>query len=159
MVSWFLWTNICFPPPPVTNFWVDLFDSGIIKFRIILTSSSNTLLCLQVYLPLAKATLQELRTCSNVWGFSLHRGQVGSLSFFHLTRLLFDRSWPYVERIKKLNLSGAICQMLFKVIDFAVPPPSLSIDFVGTVVLFLWVFCYPLCFLLREWPCRGNLYH
>ena len=37
-------------PPSETNFWVDLFDSGIIKFCIILTSSSNTLLCLQVYL-------------------------------------------------------------------------------------------------------------
>ena len=37
--------------------------------------------------------------------------------FFHLTRLLFDGSWSYVERIKKLNLSGAICQISFQVID------------------------------------------
>ena len=81
-------------------------------------SSSNTLSCLQVYLPLARTVLQELRTCSNVWGFSLHRGQVGSLSFFHLTRLLFNGSRSYVERIKKLNLTGAICQMPFQLIDF-----------------------------------------
>ena len=70
-----------------------------------------------MYLPLAKAVLQELRTCSNAWGFSLLRGQVGSLSFFYLTTLLFDGSWSYVQCIKKLNLSGAICQMSFQVID------------------------------------------
>ena len=81
-------------------------------------NSSNTLLCLQVHLPFPRPVLQELRKCSNVYGLLLHRGQVGSLSFFHLKRLFLEESWSYVERIRKLNLGGAICHMSFKIIYF-----------------------------------------
>ena len=75
-------------------------------------------MCLQVYLSLLRADLQELRTCSNVCGLLLHRGLVGSLSFFHLKRLFLEESWSYVELIRKLNLRGAIYQMSFQVLDF-----------------------------------------
>ena len=59
-----------------------------------------------------------MRTCSIVCGLSLHGGQIGSLSFFHLKRLFLEENWSYIERIRKLNLRGAICHMLFQVIDF-----------------------------------------
>ena len=83
-----------------------------------MTNSSKTLLCLPVYLPFPRVVLQELSTCSNVCGLSLHRGQIGSHSFFHLKRLFLEESLSYEERIRKLNLRGAICHMPSQVIDF-----------------------------------------
>ena len=47
------------------------------RFHIILYKSDQLLqLCLKEYLQFPRAVLQELRTCSIVFGFSLHRGQV-----------------------------------------------------------------------------------